>query len=220
MESIENLYEQYYNLTEKIMESNSEELSTNLLQYGITQDYYNQIDQATGLLNDFYEKYLKVNNIEYAVNKRFQCERAENVKFALLIDIFRCYDGLDHPTSFTTPEGIALMLLLGKILYIGQIHSYEQLETVNSATLSLIDIIPHISVCSDELGNRYSLFLSTILEKDYPDLDSLYRKLLYNLCKKIVEVDGKITLSEKEWLNEITLLNDDDPNNDIDVSRL
>jgi hypothetical protein len=220
MESIENLYEQYYNLTEKIMESNSEELSTNLLQYGITQDYYNQIDQATGLLNDFYEKYLKVNNIEYAVNKRFQCERAENVKFALLIDIFRCYDGLDHPTSFTTPEGIALMLLLGKILYIGQIDSYEQLETVNSATLSLIDIIPHISVCSDELGNRYSLFLSTILEKDYPDLDSLYRKLLYNLCKKIVEVDGKITLSEKEWLNEITLLNDDDPNNDIDVSRL
>ena len=217
MESIENLYEQYYNLTEKIMESNSEELSTNLLQYGITQDYYNQIDQATGLLNDFYEKYLKVNNIENAVNKRFQCERAENVKFALLIDIFRCYDGLDHPTSFTTPEGIALMLLLGKILYIGQIHSYEQLETVNSATLSLIDIIPHISVCSDELGNRYSLFLSTILEKDYPDLDSLYRKLLYNLCKKIVEVDGKITLSEKEWLNEITLLNDDDPDNDIDI---
>lgn len=220
MESIENLYEQYYNLTEKIMESNSEELSTNLLQYGITQDYYNQIDQATGLLNDFYEKYLKVNNIEYAVNKRFQCERAENVKFALLIDVFRCYDGLNHPTSFTTPEGIALMLLLGKILYIGQIDSYEQLETVNSATLSLIDIIPHISVCSDELGNRYSLFLSTILEKDYPDLDSLYRKLLYNLCKKIVEVDGKITLSEKEWLNEITLLNDDDPNNDIDVSGL
>ena len=220
MESIENLYEQYYNLTEKIMESNSEELSTNLLQYGITQDYYNQIDQATGLLNDFYEKYLKVNNIEYAVNKRFQCERAENVKFALLIDIFRCYDGLDHPTSFTTPEGIALMLLLGKILYIGQIDSYEQLETVNSATLSLIDIIPHISVCSDELGNRYSLFLSTILEKESPDLDSLYRKLLYNLCKKIVEVDGVITLSEKEWLNEITLQNDDDPNNDIDVSGL
>lgn len=220
MESIENLYEQYYNLTEKIMESNSEELSTNLLQYGITQDYYNQIDQATGLLNDFYEKYLKVNNIEYAVNKRFQCERAENVKFALLIDVFRCYDGLNHPTSFTTPEGIALMLLLGKILYIGQIDSYEQLETVNSATLSLIDIIPHISVCSDELGNRYSLFLSTILEKDYPDLDSLYRKLLYNLCKKIVEVDGVITLSEKEWLNEITLQNDDDPNNDIDVSGL
>lgn len=205
---------------EKNTESNSDDLSTNLLQYGVTKDYYNQVDNAAGLLKDFYEKNLKVESIEKAINKRFQCDKAENVKFALLIDVFRCYDGLNHPTSFTTPEGIALMLLLGKILYIGQIHSYEQLETVNSATLSLIDIIPHISVCSDELGNRYSLFLSTILEKESPDLDSLYRKLLYNLCKKIVEVDGKITLSEKEWLNEITLLNDDEPYNDIDVSGL
>lgn len=220
MESIENLYEQYYNLLEKNTESNSDDLSTNLLQYGVTKDYYNQVDNAAGLLKDFYEKNLKVESIEKAINKRFQCDKAENVKFALLIDVFRCYDGLNHPTSFTTPEGIALMLLLGKILYIGQIHSYEQLETVNSATLSLIDIIPHISVCSDELGNRYSLFISTILEKESPDLDSLYRKLLYNLCKKIVEVDGKITLSEKEWLNEITLLNDDEPYNDIDVSGL
>lgn len=220
MESIENLYEQYYNLLEKNTESNSDDLSTNLLQYGVTKDYYNQVDNAAGLLKDFYEKNLKVESIEKAINKRFQCDKAENVKFALLIDVFRCYDGLNHPTSFTTPEGIALMLLLGKILYIGQIDSYEQLETVNSATLSLIDIIPHISVCSDELGNRYSLFLSTILEKESPDLDSLYRKLLYNLCKKIVEVDGVITLSEKEWLNEITLQNDDDPNNDIDVSGL
>lgn len=220
MESIENLYEQYYNLLEKNTESNSDDLSTNLLQYGVTKDYYNQVDNAAGLLKDFYEKNLKVESIEKAINKRFQCDKAENVKFALLIDVFRCYDGLNHPTSFTMPEGIALMLLLGKILYIGQIDSYEQLETVNSATLSLIDIIPHISVCSDELGNRYSLFLSTILEKESPDLDSLYRKLLYNLCKKIVEVDGVITLSEKEWLNEITLQNDDDPNNDIDVSGL
>ena len=110
------------------------------------------------------------------------------------------------------------MILLGKIFYAGQIHSYEQLKSVNSATLSLIDIIPYISVCSDDLGNRYSLYLSTILEKESSEVDRLYRSLLYNLCKRIVEVDGIITLSEKEWLNEITLLNDDDPENDIDIS--
>ena len=44
--------------------------------------------------------------------------------------------------------------------------------------------------------------------------------LLYNLCKKIAEVDGEISFSEKEWLNEIALLNDDDPDNDIDISGL
>lgn len=170
------------------------------------------------MLKNFYEKYLKGANIEESINERFQSNRAENVKFGLLIDVLRCYDGLDHPTSFTTPEGIALMVLLGKILCVGEIQTYEQLKSVNSATLSLIDIIPYISECSDELGNRYSLFLSSMIEKESPDIDRLYRMLLYNLCKKNAEVDGEISFSEKEWLNEIALLNDDDPDNDIDIS--
>ena len=160
MESVEILYEQYYNLLERIQESCPGDFATNLLQYDITQDYYNQVDKAAGLLKNFYEKYLKGANVEEAINERFQSNRAENVKFGLLVDVLRCYDGLDHPTSFTTPEGIALMVLLGKILCVGEIQAYEQLESVNSATLSLIDIIPYISECSDELGNRYSLFPS------------------------------------------------------------
>ena len=220
MESVEILYEQYYNLLERIQESNSNDFAIDLLQYNITQDYYSQVDKAAGLLKNFYEKYLKGANIEEAINERFQSNRAENVKFGLLIDALRCYDGLNHPTSFTTPEGIALMILLGKILCVGEIQTYEQLESVNSATLSLIDIIPYISECSDELGNRYSLFLSSMIEKESPDIDRLYRMLLYSLCKKIAEVDGEISISEKDWLNEIALLNDDDPDNDIDVSGL
>lgn len=217
MESIEILYEQYYNLLERIQENSSSDFATNLLQYDITQDYYNQVDKAAGLLKNFYDKYLKGSNIEEPINERFQSRRVENVKFGLLIDVLRCYDGLDHPSSFTTPEGIALMILLGKILCVGEIQSYEQLESVSSATLSLIDIIPYISECSEDLGNRYSLFMSRMIEKESPDIDRLYRMLLYNLCKKIAEVDGKISFSEKEWLNEIALLNDDDPNNDIDI---
>lgn len=220
MESVEILYEQYYNLLERIQESSPDDFATNLLQYNITQDYYYQVDKASGLLKNFYDKYLKGANIEDAINERFQSNRAENVKFGLLVDVLRCYDGLDHPTSFTTPEGIALMVLLGKILCVGEIQAYEQLKSVNSATLSLIDIIPYISECSDELGNRYSLFLSSMIEKESPDIDRLYRMLLYNLCKKIAEVDGEISFSEKEWLNEIALLNDDDPDNDIDISGL
>ena len=218
MESVEILYEQYYNLLERIQDSSPSDLGTNLLQYSIKKDYYSQVDKAAGLLRNFYENYLKGTNIEEAINKRFQNNRTENVKFCLLIDILRCYDGLDHPTSFTTPEGIALMILLGKILCIGEIQSYEQLESVNPATLSLIDIIPYISDCSDELGNKYSLFLSTMLAKEFLDIDRLYRVLLYNLCKKIAEVDEEISFSEKEWLNEIALLNDDDPDNDIDIN--
>lgn len=218
MESLEILYEQYYNLIEKIQENTSNELRIDILQYGITKVYYENIDKATGLLQNFYDKYLMIDKIRNTVCERLSDNHPENVKFCILIDIMRCYDGLGHPTSFTTPEGIALMILISKILRLCEISSYEQLRIVNSATVSLIDIIPYISECSNELGNRYSLFLSEMLEKEYPDIDRLYRILLYNLCKRIAEVDGEISISEKEWLNEITKLNDDDPDNDIDVS--
>ena len=220
MNSLDNLYEQYYNLIEKIQENTNSGFTTDLLQYGITKEYFEEVVKATGLLQNFYDKYLTIDNIRNAVFEKISDNHAENVKFCMLIDVLRCYDGLGHPTSFTTPEGIALMVLLGKIMSLGEINSYEQLETVNSATLSLIDIIPYISECSDELGQKYSLFMSTILEKEASDIDRLYRMLLYNLCKRIAEVDGEISISEKEWLEEIALLADDDPDNDVDISGL
>lgn len=220
MESLDNLYEHYYNLIEKNQEKTNNEFTVDLLQYGITNDYFEEVLKAVGQLQNFYDKYLKTDNIRSCISGILNDNHAENVKFCILIDVLRCYDGMGHPTSFTTPEGAALMILLGKILGLGEICIYEQLGSVNSATLSLIDIIPYISECSDEIGNKYSLFMSTVFEKEVPEIDRLYRILLYNLCKRIVEVDGEITISEKEWLEEIAFLADDDPDNDIDVSGL
>lgn len=220
MEQLENLYEQYYNLLENIQENTDKGIATNLLQYGITEDYYNEVVKATELLCNFYNKYMTNDIIRSAVYERLNNNQADNVRFCMLADVLRCYEVLNHPSSFTTPEGIALMILLGKIFGFGEVNSYEQLGAVNSVTLSLIDIIPYISEFSDELGQKYSLFMSTIFEKESPDIDQLYRRLLYTLCKKIAEVDGKLSLSEKDWLNEIALLNDDDPDNDMDIRGL
>ena len=220
MESLDNLYEQYYVVVANIQEGQDSDTTTDLLQYGITKSYFDEVVKASGLMQNFYKKYLTVRNISNAVCEKLLDDHAENVKFCMLVDVMRCYDGMDHPTSVTTSEGIAIMILLGKVLGVGEINSYEQLGEVNSATLSLLDIIPYIGACSDELGKRYSLFMSGIFEKEAPDVDRLYRMLLYNLCKKIAEVDGEISMSEQEWLNEIALLNDDDPTNDIDISGL
>lgn len=64
MESLEILYEQYYNLIEKIQENTSNELRIDILQYGITKVYYENIDKATGLLQNFYDKYLMIEKLE------------------------------------------------------------------------------------------------------------------------------------------------------------
>ena len=195
-------------------------LTTNVLQNGVTREYYDKVDKAIGLLLKFYERYLSNKRIQDALSAYLNDRRTENVKFCVLIDIMRCYDGLDHPTSFNTSEGVALMMLLDKLIGLAQIERYEQLAVVSSKTLDLIGIIPYINDCSYALGNRYSLLMSSILKQNVPEADRLYRKLLYNLCKHIAEVDGIITISEKDWLNEIALLNDDDPDNDIDIGGL
>lgn len=217
MEKFNELYDQYALYKEKAEEADSE-FTTDLLRYGITEDYFHKVVRATELMNKFYEAKLANSIIRSAVEYRLNDYHAENVKFCLLIDVLRCYDGLNHPTTFTTPEGIALMMLLDKIIGNNDIISYGQLETVSPATLSLIDLVPYISECSEQLGSRYSLFLSGIFEKKAPAVDRLYRRLMYNLCKTIAEVDGEISVSEEEWLREIALLNDDDPDNDIDIS--
>jgi len=219
MDKFSQLYNQYALYKKKVNE-NDADFTTNLLQYDIPKNYFLKVSSATELLLKFYEAKLTNSAIRNALAYRINHNHADNVKFCLLIDVLRCYDGLNHPTTFTTPEGIALMILLDKIIGEREILSYEQLEVVNSATLSLIDLVPCLSECSEQLGSRYSLYLPTVFENKAPNLERLYRRILYNLCKTIAEVDTEITLAEKEWLNEIALLNDDDPSNDIDIEGL
>lgn len=220
MKSINILYEHYDRLKAELQGDLENDVTINLLQSGITREYFDKVNAAIELLQKFYDRHLKSNQIHEAVAAQLNSTRKENVKFCMLIDIMRCYDGLDHPTSFNTPEGVALMMLVDKMIGESKIERYEQLAGVSSTTLELIDIIPYINECSYELGNRYSLFMSSVFEKVSLDMDKLYRRLIYNLCKHIAEVNGVITISEKDWLNEIALLNDDDPENDTDIKGL
>ena len=219
MDKFNQLYDQYSLYKEKVEEDDSD-FTTDLLQYEITEDYFLKVSRAVELLIRFYETKLSNTTIRNAVAYRLNHNHTDNVKFCLLIDVLRCYDGLSHPTTFTTPEGIALMMLLDKLIGDRRIMAYEQLCEVDSATLSLIDLVPYLDECSEQLGSRYSLYLPTIFEKKAPELERLYRRTLYNLCKTIAEVDSEITAAEEDWLNEIALLNDDDPDNDIDTNGL
>ena len=217
MDKFNELYDQYALYKKKVNEEYSE-FTTDLLRYGITADYYHKVERVTELLNRFYDAKLLILYFCGAVEYKLNDCHAENLKFCLIIDVLRCYDGLNHPTTFTTPEGIALLMLLDKLIGNKEIMSYRRLEMVSPATLSLIDLVPYINECSEQLGSRYSLFLSGIFEKKAPAVDGLYRRLMYKFCKAIAEVDGEISVSEEEWLREIALLNDDDSNNDIDIS--
>ncbi len=218
MDKFNHLYDQFALYKEKA-NRNDTDFTTNLLQYGIKENYFLKVNKAIELLVDFYDAKLADSSIRSAVSYKLNQCRKDDVKFCLLIDMLRCYDGLSHPTTFATSEGIALLVLLDKIIGERKIMAYDQLGAVSPDTLSLIDLVPCLSECSEQLGSKYSLYLPTVFEKEEADMERLYRRILYNLCKTIAEVGGEISTAEKEWLNEIALLNDDASSNDIDISN-
>ena len=218
MNNFKLLFKQYGFLKNK--NENDENFSANLIQYGISEEYYDKVQSATDLLLKFYNSKMSSISLQKAVAHRLNVTHDDLMKFCLLIDVYRCYNGLSHPTSSTTPEGIAILILMGKVLGIGAIKSYDQLGQVSTITLSLTDLLPYIGECSESIGSNYSLFLPTVFAKKRPEHITAYRKLIYHLCKTIAEVDGEISIAETEWLNEIALQNDDNSDNDIDISDL
>ncbi len=91
------LYEQYAHYKEKVDKDNTD-FTTNLLQYDITEEYFIKVSRAVELLLRFYDTKLSNTAIRNAVAYRLNHNHTENVKFCLLIDLLRCYDGLGHPT--------------------------------------------------------------------------------------------------------------------------
>lgn len=193
-------------------------LHVNLIQCGVTKKYYSDVEASIKLLVEFEKRHLQTQKIINLMGDKLDGFSDEDAKFLVLIDVIRSLEGMGHTTSITTPEGIALLMFMCRLFNIGNIYTYEDLKYIDTATISVFDIIPIIADCSDKLGNRQGLLLSEILEKNDCEIDILYRKLIYNLCKRIAEVDRRISIQEKEWLEGIARLDDDDVTNDIDMS--
>lgn len=220
MESLNNYHFQLKLLMEKFTDEHCYDTAVDLSTIGVTENYFCNVSDAAQAITDFYEEYLTLSDFSQQINKKYCFDSETDVKLALIIDVLRCYDGLGHSTSFNTPEGIAIMIFLGKIYEVERIYSFKDLSDIDSGTVSLIDIIPYIDQCSHEIGNMSTLLISSILENTDPDVDKLYRQLLYKLCKSIASVDGNIAIEEKEWLEEIAHLDDDDTTNDIEIKEL
>lgn len=220
MESLNDYHFQLKSLMEKFTDDHCYDTAVDLSHNGVTESYYKSVSEAAQAIANFYKGHLSVPEVLQQTNVQYGFDTDTDVKLALIIDVLRCYDGLGHSTSFNTPEGIAIMIFLGKIYEVERIYSFKDLADIDSGTVSLIDIIPYIDQCSHEMGNTRTLLISTVLGKTSPDLDKLYRKLIYKLCKSIASVDGNIAIEEKEWLEEIAHLDDDDVTNDIEIEGL
>ena len=81
--------------------------------------------------------------------------------------------------------------------------------------------MPYISNCSDQIDIPIEdSVISVLLQDVHPKADKTYRIAMYALFEAISEVDGVISLSEREYLMSLLRLDDDDVTNDIVIDSI
>ena len=204
---------------EGIFNGFSSDLST-----GIEKTYFDKIDHASSMILSLYEKYIADTQMHIALHQRFNTHRRKDyndLKLMLMIDVVRAYESLNHSTRLNCPEGIALLLLLVKLFRPDYFISYHGLKEIPSDIINLDGVVPYILACSYEIGIPYNVsVISLLLSKVHPKADRLYRISMYYLFESVSEVDGFISLSEREYLMELLHLDDGDITTDINIDSI
>lgn len=205
-------------------ESDADEILSDISSNKISREYFERIDHETSRLIAFYHDNIAkpaTRAIFYEHIPETKKKGFGDLKLCLLIDVLRCYDGLDHPTNLTTPEGVALLIFLSKAYRPKFFFTYETLCKIPERIINLDAIVPYIGACSDEIWNdEAGLIISNLFHEINPKADILYRQLIYSLCEAIAKVDGVISICEKEWLMRVLRLDDGDENTNINIDSI
>lgn len=217
-------FKDFYEYLESLPAPEPDDYTVDLTNAGISEEYFEKVDHASSMIAQLFDRYINTDNMQKKLHERIRTGRYKNrddVKLCLMIDIVRCYYGLDHRTSLNTPEGIALLLLLVKLFREDYTITYSGLSEIPSSIINLDGLVTYISDCSDEIDiPSDQCVLTTILQDKYPSVDRSYRIALYRFCEAISEVDGVISVSEREFLMALLRLDDEDVTNDIDIDSI
>ena len=184
------------------------------LTNGISEEYFDFVDQASTHLYSFYEKHIADSRMHQALHELVNTRRRKNyddLKLVLMVDVIRAYNGLDHSTRLNAPEGIALLLLLVKLFRPDYFISFSGLKAIPSDIINLDGLVPYISACSEEIDIPHNeSVISILLRQVHPRADKTYRQCLYYLFEVLSKVDGVVSQSETEYLMGLLRLENDD----------
>ncbi|MBR1699671.1 MAG: hypothetical protein IJ714_07805 [Bacteroidales bacterium] len=194
------------------------------LSFGIEESYFDKVDHASTTLVQFYDRYIADTVMHSALHARINTRHRKNyddLKLMVMVDVVRAYEGLDHSTRLNCPEGIALLLLLVKFFRPDYFITFPGLKEIPTDIINLDGIVPYISACSDmiDIPSEESTISELLLEA-HPKHERTYRVCLYHLFEAVSEVDGVISLSEREYLMTLLRLDDDDVTNDINIDSI
>ena len=221
-----NAFEKYFEQLRYVTSINPdlEAVTVDLTGSGVTNEYFDNIDERSSNLLDFFQQTVANQTVRDALQGIVTIEGYqddEDLMLCLLMDIVHCFEGLDHRTSLNSCEGLALLNVLAKVYRPDYYMSFGELSEIPQFIINLDRMVSFIHGCIDEteIMKKQSI-ISVLLQIVNPEADKDYRILLYKLCEAISEVDGRISISEREFLMNVLRLDDDDVTNDIETDSI
>lgn len=205
--------EEFVNIYNLWQNKSSNNINPLIQLKNITEEYFNQVNEATEKLMLFYNQ-LKNNKEFLTLVKKHLNQTDETVKDSDLLymlfclDIKTCYDKLQIPINFSTKEGLGFFIFSKLALGFGNVQ-YDQLENlqnlsgnVNEGVLNLIKLVNLKGEIQHEFLIADLLFISD------SDMMKQYIILMYRFVSIVAKADGTISEIEQKWLSELLKLSD------------
>ena len=115
-----NAFEKYFEQLRYVTSINPdlEAVTVDLTGSGVTNEYFDNIDERSSNLLDFFQQTVANQTVRDALQGIVTIEGYqddEDLMLCLLMDIVHCFEGLDHRTSLNSCEGLALLNVLAKV---------------------------------------------------------------------------------------------------------
>lgn len=177
-------------------------------QIGISEEYFNQVNEVTEKLVSFYHELKHDNDLltlfkRHSTQKGGTLEDADLVYILFCIDIKTCYDNLQIPVDFSMKENLGFNIFSKRALGLSEVK-YFQLETFMTVTANSHDSMLNMIESTNLQGEATHIFLiADLLHATDKQKMQQYMILMYRFASIIAKADGTISDTEQQWLTEL-----------------
>ena len=180
--------------------------------YGISEKYFNDIDAASKALGDF-KKSLCLNiSVRDAVAASFAWpddDVESHVNYFISIDALGCFEGSGTSLALDSKEGFGLMALCWALISKEPFPEYKHIDAVFRTAPQTAGYIQTLKQFARESFPNKKLVFTGILASCDAGLREKYLVLLSRWASIVANADGTITDKEKEWLDKLSNLKDE-----------
>ncbi len=196
-------------------EENAAENEAVFKKYGISEQYYKDAVAVCNKLRDFKKSLsLNLSAIE-AISNAYAWpdnKKEEHITHLIVVDALRCFEGSGTAVALDSKEGFGFMVLTWGLTCDEGFPEYKNIENFYKAASITADYIQSIKVFANETFKPGKLALPNILSSCDSGICDKYLVLLAQWASIVANADETVTTQEKEWLEKLTSLRNEDTN--------